>query len=480
MMKSKLLLLLLVIFCTSFVFGQIPETINYQGVLTQPSGQPVPNGNYDVTFRLYDSDAGGTLLWTESQQVAVENGVFNVHLGAVSPWGLDFDDPYWLSIQVNPDPELNPRTLLTSTPYSFNTLSTQGIQNRPVDPGNPLNGQVLKWNGGAWAPSDDNAGSTVWQTNGNDIYYNMGYVGIGTNTPGAGLTLRNPAGYGSAIALDNTGGGLQWRLTSWTDGTFRLVKTSGTTFSAMVVEPVDGYIGIGTSTPDQPLSVHTSSGISYIRVSDNTTGPSSGLRLGLSGSGNAYIINDESLKSLSLGTSGTTQMRINDAGQVGINQLSPDQMLHIKHNVANKCIRLEHQSASDYWENGVGTTTKNYKFYYNNLFRADISSVDGSYTQSSDRNLKKDIKDMESVLDKVKQLKPSTYNYIDFNGIGPKSMGFIAQDVEPIFPDLVRDGDDGYKGLVYDGFAVIAIKAIQEQQKIIEELQKKIEMLERR
>ena len=414
-MKTKLFpILILLLFFSNSLFGQVPQTINYQGVLTQPSGQPVSNGNYNLTFRLYDAAVAGTELWIEVQIIPVENGIFNVILGDVTPFALDFDAPYWLSIQVAVDPELSPRVELTGVPYSFSSASTEGIQHRPVDPGSPVNGQVLKWDGSFWAPADDNAGSTVWQTSGNNIYYNQGNVGI------------------------------------------------------------------GTTSPDQQLSVHTSSGSGYIRVSDNTTGPSSGLRLGLSGSGNAYIINDESAKSLSLGTDGTSQMRITDIGRVGINELTPDMMLHIKQDVSNKALRMEHQSTTEYWENGIGVTTKNYKFYYNNLFRADISSVDGAYTQSSDRNLKKDIDDMESVLDKVKQLKPSTFNYVDFNGIGPKSIGFIAQDVESIFPDLVRDGDDGYKGLVYDGFAVIAIKAIQEQQKIIEELQKKIEMLERR
>ncbi len=161
---------------------------------------------------------------------------------------------------------------------------------------------------------------------------------------------------------NNTGGGLEWRITSWTDGLLCFVKGSGTTFTAMVIDPVDGRVGIGTDTPDQQLSVHTSSGISYIRVSDNTSGPSSGLRMGMSG-GNAYIINDETAKSLSLGTDGTSQVRITDIGRVGINELTPDMLLHIKQDVSNKGLRIEHNSTTDYWENGIGVTTKNYKFY---------------------------------------------------------------------------------------------------------------------
>ena len=84
------------------------------------------------------------------------------------------------------------------------------------------------------------------------------------------------------------------------------------------------------------------------------------------------------------------------------------------------------------------------------------------------------------MMEKVSQLKPLTFQYLDNSGQEPSTTGFIAQDVEQLFPDLVRDTDSGYKGIVYDGFAVIAIKAIQEQQKIIEELKQRIEELERR
>jgi endosialidase-like protein len=477
-MKSVKSLLLLVIFISTQLFSQIPEVINYQGYLTDLSSAAIGDGMYNLTFRLYDVNAGGAAIWTESKGIEVIDGIFSTKLGDATPLAIPFSQPYWLSIQVETEPEFDPRIELTSSAYSFNSMSTETIKGMAVASTAPSNGQVLKWNGAEWEAAADAAGSSFWGINGNDIYYDQGYVGIGTSTPGAGLEVKSAAGYGSAVALSNTGGGIEWDLVSWTDGTFRLVKSTGTTFSPIVVEPVNGFVGIGTSTPDQLLSVHTSSGISYIRVSDNTTGPASGLRMGLSGSGNAYIINDESTKSLSLGTNGTTQLRIDDLGYVGINVIAPGQLLHLKQTLSNKGLRIEHNSATDYWENGVGVTTKNYKFYYNNLFRADISSTDGAYTQSSDRRLKQDIEDMSSVLNKVNQLKPTTFHYIDYAGSGPKSTGFIAQDVEPLFPDLVRETDDGYKGLVYDGFAVIAIKAIQEQQKIIEDLQKRIEELE--
>jgi hypothetical protein len=199
--------------------------------------------------------------------------------------------------------------------------------------------------------------------------------------------------------------------------------------------------------------------------------------MGLSGSGNAYIINDEASKTLSLGTSGTTRIRINDVGYTGINETSPAMMLHVKQDISNRGFRIEHNSTTDYWDNGIGVTTKNYKFYYNGIFRADISSTDGAYVQSSDRRLKRDIVYMEPVLDKVVQLKPATYQYIDNAASATRSTGFVAQDVEPLFPDLVRETDEGYKGLVYDGFAVISIKAIQELNEKINEMQREIDQL---
>ncbi len=42
--------------CGSSV-ADVPQTISYQGLLKQADGSAVPDGNYDITFRLYDSPA---------------------------------------------------------------------------------------------------------------------------------------------------------------------------------------------------------------------------------------------------------------------------------------------------------------------------------------------------------------------------------------------------------------------------------------
>ena len=84
------------------------------------------------------------------------------------------------------------------------------------------------------------------------------------------------------------------------------------------------------------------------------------------------------------------------------------------------------------------------------------------------------------------QLQPKTYHFT--NGDDPRrSYGFLAQEVEKLFPEFVFSSEGGLKGIAYSNFSVIAVKAIQEQQQIIDrqqiqlnELLKRIEALEKK
>ena len=94
-------------------FATVPQTINYQGSLTDPAGAPI-DGTVDMTFSLYSDSGGVAQLWTETQTgVAVTDGVFSVTLGAdtVTPNLLDpswFDNPVWLGVTVGTDPQMTP------------------------------------------------------------------------------------------------------------------------------------------------------------------------------------------------------------------------------------------------------------------------------------------------------------------------------------------------------------------------------------
>jgi hypothetical protein len=67
------------------------------------------------------------------------------------------------------------------------------LQDSPIAITVPSSGQVLKWNGSAWAPATDetdSGGNDFWLQNGSDIYFNTGNVGIGTTSPDEKLTVN--------------------------------------------------------------------------------------------------------------------------------------------------------------------------------------------------------------------------------------------------------------------------------------------------
>jgi len=96
----------------------------------------------------------------------------------------------------------------------------------------------------------------------------------------------------------------------------------------------------------------------------------------------------------------------------------------------------------------------------------------------SDRRLKENIEDLPSQLDNITSLRPVEFDYIESEG-GGHQLGFIAQEVEEIYPDLVGERPDGMKTLSGMGkMEARLIKAIQEQQAIIDSLTARIEALE--
>jgi hypothetical protein len=101
------------------------------------------------------------------------------------------------------------------------------------------------------------------------------------------------------------------------------------------------------------------------------------------------------------------------------------------------------------------------------------------YGQYSDENIKENIVAATNKLEEVKQLQVKNFNLIGDNF---KQIGLIAQDVEQIFPSLVKntttpDGNE-VKSLKYSVLVPILIKAMQEQQTIIDDLKSRLETLE--
>lgn len=179
-------------------------------------------------------------------------------------------------------------------------------------------------------------------------------------------------------------------------------------------------------------------------------------------------------------------------GRVGINHSNPQSMLDIEQpnpGIGNGV--LLNLSGIGHWETSVDNA-KDYNFYFNNILKGYIKDDTGDYIVNSDRRLKEDINPIENVLSKLLQLTPSEYRFKNTQATS-KSYGFIAQEVQPLFPNLVTE-KNGYLGMNYQGFSILAVKAIQElstqndlmqnqlnaQQELLEQLQKEIEFLKRK
>ena len=74
-MKDTILLITLCMLTAIPAFAQIPQTMSYQGVLSDEAGNAVADGSYVLNFALYETAEGGTAIWQETQEVAAGNGL---------------------------------------------------------------------------------------------------------------------------------------------------------------------------------------------------------------------------------------------------------------------------------------------------------------------------------------------------------------------------------------------------------------------
>ncbi len=172
------------------------------------------------------------------------------------------------------------------------------------------------------------------------------------------------------------------------------------------------------------------------------------------------------------------------------NTTTPLRSFTIHHGNADNGLILNNNDAGNNvnrtWEWKVNGTDGTLQLF-NPLFgtaAAGTFAINGTYTPSDSR-FKRDIQDLKSVLYKIMQLKPVSYRYKAEGEQGKTSLGFLAQDVAPLFPELVmaqqsRDGAGEYLSLNYAGFGILAVKAIQEQQTEIEKLKAENEALRQR
>lgn len=327
--------------CPAPAYVQVPRTMNYQGVLTDSEGSAVPDGSYDIAFRIYASPAASMPLWTETNSVTVANGIFSVILGESAALDLPFDQQYWLGIAIEGEAELAPLVKLASLPYSMRSAYADTADYAFDGGGGGSDGWV-----------DD--GSVVRLATAGDR------VGIGTSSPSENLVVGgdlggfpeasyivscNPnfeeySGIKLGYNADNhatinwLGDGDQLRFST---------RFSGTSYNNSLVIR-EGKVGIGVDYPTEPLVIgnnladHSETSTMLV-VGNNAAGSFSGVSLGENSQNRFYMAydNDDDYIYMGMQVGGVyySNNLVLRGGKVGIGNNNPTEPLVIGNNLAD-------------------------------------------------------------------------------------------------------------------------------------------------
>ncbi|GMF28229.1 unnamed protein product [Phytophthora lilii] len=274
----------------------------------------------------------------------------------------------------------------------------------------------------------------------------LGYVSIGTPLSGSQLTVES----------DGT------QLYGAWERTFECWNSKATPMKLGVI--MYGENG-GTNSNGVSIGTHTNDPLRFMVGGSNVVKINSSSRMGVA------LSND------------SPEATIHSGGQVWANDY-----MHIKNN-ANTAMYRWNWPATNYPAIGnedgslgrirIGTCNASYVWQgYSPLYA-------GSYTNASDERYKKDIEDIPYGLDQVMQMRPRRFAWRDSNEL---AIGFIAQELltvcrEPVHipndPDTLNDQGlpiNGY-GIDLSSLTAVLVKAIQEQQSQISQLQKTLKAL---
>jgi hypothetical protein len=344
--------------------------------------------------------------------------------------------------------------------------------------------------GATWADTAVVLGMNVDVTKRSGAFLSLhstGNVGVGTLTPGFPLNFANTVGdkislYGSSGV--HFGFGVQNnQLQIHTDTTYADVVL-GYGSSASMTETMrikgNGNVGIGTASPGYKLEVNGSASvIGQFNAQNHIVMTNNHSIYGTSVAGTlqaAFWPRADNGTYLNYGTSGlfirnnnSTQEMYFNGGRLAVGTLDTSQggittttsgftSLGTATNGVTSYVKMSYRAdragiAFDVYNSGQ----------HPNVWRGFSYDGDSNIDWYSDRTMKKDIVDAEPMLDRLMQLPFRRFHWKDVSDPAAKAeFGVIAQEVEPLFPDLVATGSDGMKTVGYTTFATIACKALQE------------------
>ena len=268
----------------------LPDTsrlLPVSGILTGPSGAPVPSGRQELTFSIFSDAEGTSLLWTETQAVSSDGrGGYHAYLGATSPLPLEIfrsEEARWLQVSVAG--RVLQRSLLVAVPYALRAADAETLGGRPLSAfvtrrpdgaleradgaavdglnvdGSGVANQLAKWTGGTTISS-----SILTETATNRI-------GVGTTDPTEGgqidakLTIRSSDG-ATALAVSNQAGTPRFALNVNSDGSWVTYDRAAGVYQAGIAQR-DGRVGVSTTDPQGGGAVDSKF---TVRNLDNNTG----------------------------------------------------------------------------------------------------------------------------------------------------------------------------------------------------------------
>ena len=361
-------------------------------------------------------------------------------------------------------------------------------------------------------------GTTALETGTAFTIDSAGNVGIGETSPASKLEVRQSStgtgfggtngtgairvsfatGYG--VGIDTWDGGVpRWGILNY-NGDTSTVMMEGTYNSTNVIFNAGGNVGIGTTGPNAKLSIANNVATGFL---DNYSeyqailydGGSATSSYGFGIKSNTMVFNSGASYSFDR-TGSATSMVIDSSGNVGIGTTSPGNRLHSLTTASGYPLRLQNNftDTTEYWN--VGPADSDNFAVFRDTDSAGMYIVYGAqvWTANSDLRLKTNIRGLPSDkgLSALMQLNPVNYNWLNVNSLQTTQTGFVAQEVQQIFPELVSIGEtttitlaDGSQqtitdplGISLESFIPYIVKGIQEQQGQIAALSAELKELE--
>jgi hypothetical protein len=198
--------------------------------------------------------------------------------------------------------------------------------------------------------------------------------------------------------------------------------------------------------------------------------------------GNSGYINNNGNGVLAFYNNGSERMRIDSSGNllVGTTNSSNSAGTGIKFsaNGLAASVIADSGTAADTW-NVYNTTAGAFRFYVTN--NGTIFATSTTISAISDERLKENIQDIDTGLNAIMALKPRRFDWKEGKGQDKKNVaGFIAQEFETVFPECVstsKAGEDGieYKNINHETLIPTLVKAMQEQQALIQSLKARLD-----